>query len=310
LKGFLEFLNERQSLFEDPTYCYLDYKDYYSPAYYVMLASSLNSNRYIERYFDCHPNGAGYLNTIGFQAQVFSTNSSHVHRVTAGKNYSPLVKLASQAEVDSATTTINSCIRQFASRNTNIDRLCHVVGELHDNVWAHGNATGYSMAQKWKVPYSDDHLLEFGIADSGLGFLAELQNAQIPVTNDMEAINWCIQEGNSTKIAKDDFAQALPQDYLGAVPASHAVPFRTDGSHHQGLGLHHLIALVNEFNGELHIFSGDCRLHVKEGKSGYHRVDIPWQGVAISCRFRESCLNVKLEAALDVELMEIMKDLV
>lgn len=263
----------------------------------------------MERFFDCHPKISGYLRTIGFNAAVFNAQQHNVSRVTIGTNYSPLVKLTSQADVDSATTTINSCIRQFACRNRNISRLCHVVGELHDNVWAHGNATGFSMAQKWKVPNENDYFLEFGIADSGLGFLVELKNAKVPVLNHVDAINWCIQEGNSTKIIRDDFAQVLPSDFLGAVPVSHTVPYRTDGSNHQGLGLYQLVELVSEFNGELNILSGDHYLHVRHGVSEYRPVDIPWQGVAISCRFRESHLNIELKDVSDDELTQIMRDL-
>jgi len=309
LKGFLDFLADRPTLFEDPALCYLDFRDYYSPAYYTMLASALIHARYIQRYFDCHKKGASYLNTIGFISSVFGTQTNPVNRISAGHTYSPLVKLSSQADVDTATGTINNCIRSFANQNSNIARLYHVVGELHDNVWAHGNSAGFSMAQKWKVPNEHDYYLEFAVADSGLGFLAELKAARIQVANHKEAIEWCIKEGNSSKLVTDEFAQSIPSDFLGNVPSSHTVQYRTDGSNHQGLGLYHLIALVYEFNGELHIFSGNCRLHIRDGVSTYYYTSTPWQGVAISCRFRESCLNMPLESAPDDELSQIINDL-
>ncbi len=49
-------------------------------------------------------------------------------------------------------------------------------------------------------------------------FLRELRRADIPgIESHQDAIEWCIQEGNSSKHAdlQDDWAQQVPGDYMG-----------------------------------------------------------------------------------------------
>jgi hypothetical protein len=102
-------------------------------------------------------------------------------RINVGVNYSPLVSLNSEQVVDAATSAMQGCIRSLVSQDINIDfaaELCDVVGDLHDNVWSHAQSPGVSMAQKWNAPMvSGEHIIEFALADSGRGFLAELRRA-------------------------------------------------------------------------------------------------------------------------------------
>ncbi|MDO9316599.1 MAG: hypothetical protein Q7V56_00160 [Gammaproteobacteria bacterium] len=70
----------------------------------------------------------------------------------------------------------------------------NVVGELHDNVWSHGKSTGFSMAQKFKVPYEEDYFIEFALADMGLGLRGEMIRAGKEVSSHEAAIEWCLKK--------------------------------------------------------------------------------------------------------------------
>ena len=98
------------------------------------------------------------------------------HRKGVGGNYSPLVLLESREQTDTAAGEINNCIRDLFGEPEYVEfvsTICELVGDLLDNVWAHGKATGFSMAQKWNNP--PDFNFEFAVADYGMGFLKELQ---------------------------------------------------------------------------------------------------------------------------------------
>jgi len=47
-----------------------------------------------------------------------------------------------------------------------------------------------------------------------------MKRARKPASSDQEAIEWCLVEGNSTKHAndEDDWAQRLPDDFVGSNP--------------------------------------------------------------------------------------------
>lgn len=310
MKGYNFFFDELLPSFERSEEIYLE-RDYYAPSFYCLLASSLYSKNYIERYFSFHPEMEWYLKVINFNYTVFSQGKADtIARPNAAINYSPLVRLASANDVDNATSTINSCIRHFAGNNPNMSLLYKVVGELHDNVCSHGLKTGFSLAQKTKIPNQNDYYFEFSVADSGLGFLHELKRARIKgIENDVDAIEWCVMEGHSTKLPPEDFVQSLREDFLGSVPSSHLVQTRDDGSNHQGLGLFHLISLVDKFNGELLVASGFGRLTVKDGVRRTFIDTSYWQGVAISVKLKESELQMQAKREIDDELAEVMRAL-
>ncbi len=294
-KGLLCALNEL-STHHDTEYNYFHLpKDFYHPGYLVAMAAYLHLHRVEKRGFDCHPEIAGYLDAMAMSSALWGSDGYSQQRVNEGRNYSVITPLHSEEVVDFATTSINGCIREFTQGNNHsgITELFHVVGELHDNVWSHGLSSGFSMAQKTRVPYMDDNYLEFSLADSGLGFLAETNRAGIGHQSHQEAISWCLVEGNSTKHGDDidEWAQHLPNDNVGGSPFGAQVETRGDENHHQGLGLAHLVKLVRKYSGELSLASGDtCFTIDSTGQEAYHTLGNFWQGVAISCRFRESLL--------------------
>ncbi len=213
-----------------------------------------------------------------------------------GINYSPLVCLSDEHATDSASSCVSKWIKSSADANCNgqaLSGLLHVVGELHDNVWSHGKSTGYSMAQKW--PQGEIRYLEFALADRGLGFKREMERVGKTPSSHAEAIEWCIQEGNSTKHGdnESEWAQRAPEDIIGPTPygPQTQVTFN-QGNHHQGLGLHQLKELVKKYSGQLQICSGDCIYTLDELGQESYLGGIPyWQGTAISCRLSEYALN-------------------
>ncbi|EKO3524411.1 hypothetical protein K7V76_004325 [Vibrio fluvialis] len=288
--------------------------DFYSPGYLAALTAFLKEKRTSERGFDCDRTLNGYLETLGLYNILWDRPAPH--RVAHGRNYTPITQLSSAEATDDVTTSINGCIRHFTGyTGGGLIDLTHVVGELLDNVWSHGQSTGFAMAQKTAVPHTngEDHYLEFSVADRGIGFLEETRRtgkaAEHNITTDLEAINWCIQRGNSTKHADDvdEWAQQIPPEHIGESPYGSGIGSSYEVNHHQGLGLAHLVELVQNFHGKMIIASGNAMLTVEErGNRIETELDEPWKGVAISCKFRLSSLVQEIEEEIDEDLMAII----
>ncbi|EDX0374125.1 hypothetical protein GTL21_004906 [Salmonella enterica] len=287
------------------------------PGGMVILAAYINQNHIGSE--KCIFPKKGYMEAIGFYSALWGVESYEYKRVNVGKNYSLLTPLISAEMADVATTSINGCIRRLAYPDgapypTGISALNHVVGEMHDNVWSHGKSTGYSFAQKTAVPGTNqqDHYLEFALADCGLGFLRELKRVNISgINTHKESIEWCIQEGHSSKHADwyDDWSQQLPDGHTGGNVFGLKVPVKEYGNNHQGLGLTHLVALVKRYDGELMLASGDSCLHYADGSAVYKTLSSAWQGVALSCRFKLSKLSDEPEEQIPHDIQSIMEQL-
>ncbi|WP_248738362.1 hypothetical protein [Pseudomonas sp. MWU12-2029] len=295
---------------------------YYSPGFIAAFAAYLTNKR-VHRESVVFDNDANreYFSAVGLALAVWGIDDYPFQRRNAGVNYATLTPLASQDAVETATAQINGCLRAYASngavdysRSPAFKELTHVVGELHDNVWSHGLNTGYSVAQRQSIRRGDDHAVEFSLADCGMGFFEELKRARIAAKNgirsDRDAIAWCIQEGNSSKLAaaQDDWAQSVPNDFIGGNPFGNvAMVTGENGNHHQGLGLAKLVELAETYRGVLQIASGNCLMTMRLGYNAQFRIlREPWKGVAISLSLKESSLMAaKADVAEDVE--DIMK---
>lgn len=270
-----------------------------TPGYFAVLAAHLK--RYKITADAVHFNSIrqlSYSQTIKLQEAVWSTKGPELSRPRLGKTYSPIVHLCSAESVNEATSQINDCIRNMVNAELvpALGPLFSVIGELHDNVWSHGLNSGFSTAQK----NHHDESIEFCLADCGIGLLEELKSKKINVArNHQEAIEWCIQEGNSSKllnaelIEEDEWAQSMPNDHVGSSPFGKqvAIKARSDGNNHQGLGLAKTIQLVNSYKAELILATGNCALHIKSnGEKNY--LDLPhcWRGVAISIKINRNHL--------------------
>lgn len=309
---------ETITAFHDKEYRELDipHGNFFHPGYLVVLAAYINHHQLMQR--DCALPHVEYLKSVGLHRAVWGGNADNRNRVNVGRNYSLVTALKNVEAVDIATSSINSCIRRLAFPDggpypEGLINLTHVVGELHDNVWSHGHSTGFSFAQKSCVPKTKkrEHYLEFALADCGMGFLAELKRAGIAeVDSHQEAIEWCIKQGNSSKHADniDEWAQQLPGDHVGGNVFGSGVTVREESNNHQGLGLAHLMELVSTYNGQLILASGDACLQADGSSKSYETLRTPWQGVAISCKFKIS--DLALESSGDVadgELADIMR---
>jgi len=270
---------------------FYDIKDtFLAPGYWVAYSAKALDEGLEDKNL-CFPSKdlAGYAAAIGFSRLLWGEDNYQAHRVNEGKNYSTLTLLDQPQATDRATEHINSCVRLLITDEEHqvfVSSLCDVIGDLHDNVWSHGQSTGVSMAQKWRNG-RNGYFLEFALADCGLGFKRELTRVGMEFANDREAIEWCIQEGNSTKKrnTQDDFAQRLPGDVIGNPIPGVGVPVAND-NHHMGLGLAKLVDLVKRYHGELWLASGtDMLIIASNGLQRYEKIEFPWNGVAIACRF-------------------------
>jgi hypothetical protein len=297
---------------------------YYSPGFIAAFAAYLTHKRVNQKsvVFD-NENHKGYFSAVGLAKAVWGVDDYQYERKNAGLNYAPLTALASQDDVDKATAQINSCLRSFARSGPEdyvsspaFKELTHVVGEMHDNVWSHGLNTGFSVAQRHAIKNGSGYAIEFSLADCGMGFLQELKRSRIAsakgIATDREAVEWCIQEGNSSKLAKleDEWAQAVPDDHLGSSPfGGIAVARSGNGNHHQGLGLAKLLELARSYEGVLNVASGDCLMMLRRGGQSFRRLSQPWKGVAVSLSIKESSLMAaKVVEAEDVrDIMNLLR---
>jgi len=266
------------------------------------------------------PNQQSYARTLGLDKALNSNSDNELARPNEGNTYSRLVKINNVDSTDTATSTINSCLRKLAPENSHkvgFRALCDVIGELHSNVWDHGLKTAFSTAQRYNVPASrdDDYFFEFSLADSGLGFKREMERTGLTPADDIEAIRWCIQKGNSTKKTgdRDEFSQRLPSDHAGNPFGTNIETFQSDGNenHHQGLGLAKLVDLIKETSGELCLVSGHGVFTINpEGVYNYEHIETSWSGVALSCRFKSSKLFIDEEpASPDIEqIMDVLME--
>ncbi len=298
-QGLLEALNRLEGLI-GPTRDELTVPGtFFAPGFWATLAAFAWRKRIAPDHIHLDRKLHGYFSAIGF-ARAFGQLDDYPHeRRNRGATYSMLEHLDNPETTDTATSAINGCIRNSIGRDLPkpfVDMFCDVVGDLHENVWAHGRASGFSIAQRWKEsprnPPSNEYNIEFALADSGKGFLSEVQSVGLPIKTDREAIEWCIQEGHSTKKIQptSDWAQRMPPDLIGN-PLLGIEQTRVSENHHMGLGLAKLVRLVREFRGFLWLASGNSVLKLAPGSEpAYIDTKYSWQGVAMACRFRSSDL--------------------
>jgi hypothetical protein len=292
MEGLYELLNRNVALSGSGRDGFFDiHNSYFSPGFWTAYVARARSRNLCLQDLSISSGILGYAKAIAIERALGQPDTYEHERIRAGANYSPLVLLESREGTDSATGEINRCIRSLFGEEQYaefVSSICELVGDLLDNVWAHGKATGFSMAQKWRDP-PDGFLFEFAVADCGLGFLRELRRVGMTIADDRAAIEWCIQPGNSTKKRDvDEWAQRLPTDMMGNPMGSFGRVVESD-NHHMGLGLAKLITAVEQFNGWCWLASGNAMLCITpDGQRSYRDISIPWQGVALACRFDSS----------------------
>lgn len=292
MDGLYDLLNRDVALSEAGRDGFFDFHtSYASPGFWTAYTARARARCLPVQDLPISNDTLGYAKAIAIERALGQPDTYVRERKHAGDNYSPLVLLESREETDGATSEINQCIRGLFAEEQYaefVSTICELVGDLLDNVWAHGKATGFSMAQKWRNP-PDGFLFEFAVADCGLGFLRELRRVGMVIEDDRAAIEWCIQRGNSTKKRDvDEWAQRLPADMTGNPMGTSGRIVESD-NHHMGLGLAKLIDAVEEFHGWCWLASGSAILCISpDGQRTYENLPIPWQGVALACRFDSS----------------------
>lgn len=199
-----------------------------------------------------------------------------------GVTYTKLTKLATHAEVDGCNAVINDLIQEQLEPFSPLmaSQLRKVVGELHDNVASHARGLGYSCAQVYTG--SGDYRIEFAIADAGCGMLKNVQSVVPEINSACDAIQWCLQKGNTTAQNRKDeeWVQRLPEDARWN-PFGDTVAVRSTENHHIGEGLWRLSELVRSVDGNLWIASGDGQYRCVSGKEQTAQNRFNWSGVAI-----------------------------
>lgn len=197
-----------------------------------------------------------------------------------GRTYSPLVHVQSDHDVDACNSVINDLIaNQLGHFAAVAQHAYYLVGELHNNVPAHANGAGFSMAQF----YGKKGVLEVAVADGGCGMLPNVQRFDPGIQTHIDAIQWCLVEGNTTG-QSDPWAQQLPDDALSN-PYSDGVP-TTDSNpnHHVGLGLARLQQFVHLASGEFAVWSGDEYLVSSQAGQNSFSASHYWDGVVVVFR--------------------------
>lgn len=215
-----------------------------------------------------------YARTIGFEDALAGREPSR--RPEKGRSYSALARLEHAEAVEQASEVINEFIYDaLADHQALATRIARVVGELHDNVASHAKGVGFSAAQLF------DDRVEIAIADAGVGMLRNVQRVRSDLRNDLDAVRWCLEKGNTTAVEVHDLAQWLPEDATGSpFPSGIATTRERVQNHHIGEGLWQLGELVRATRGALLVWSGTAqvlRSEVEETSDSSR----PWQGVAI-----------------------------
>lgn len=286
----------------------IDENDFLTPSYIVTIAAYIKKKGISSESLKVTANKHyTYLNTIEFYKALWDISCPSA-RPNVGNTYSVLTLLDNEESTNEANTQIISCINSFTSnyRSDGLNDLKEVIGEVHDNVWSHGKSTGFSMTQSYK-----NGIIEFALADCGGGFLKELRRVGLDICSHKAAIEWCIKKGNSSKKIEadrhDDWIQQLPSDAIGN-PMGKSAKYRKSNNH-AGLGLAKLIELIQQYNGTLHIISGDSALSIHPGSPNITYVSLDshyWDGVVIMCKLNEGNLKKEVQTSADTELSDIL----
>lgn len=296
-------------------------KAFYLPSFWVTSLAYLKKCNLDSQILDFEDaDNQHYAKAIMFYDHLGDENAYSQARTNNGVVYSTIEHLHTREFANESHSRICNLIRTQVAKckkadtdevNQGLNEFLDVIGELHDNVVSHSKGDGYSMAQAYRRNNVIDNIV-FSITDNGIGFFDELKGKKIQVQSHQESIEWCIQEGNSSKKPlEDEWAQRLPEDTLDNPYGPEVNAFEdNNGNNHQGLGLARLMQLCLKFSGDLIIITGDsCLMMDNQGNKRYIELSSDWKGVAISVRIRpDSFIKQQPEATEEVvNLMDILR---
>lgn len=266
----------------------------------AMLAAFIKKNSISKELIVPDDNVDSYLNTIDFYNLVWNEPRTN-KQWAVGRSYCPLIELSSPEHTDTATTIIGNILERRCGEDAY--SVIDVIGELIDNVWSHGKALGYAVAQVSR----DD--IKFSVVDIGKGFKNVLQEANISgIKSDIDAINWSIQKGHTSKGQEDEWAQFLPFDSYED-PFSSGVPIKEEENHHEGLGLYKLVDLVQKTKGNLSILSGQGLKFISAERELDSELKNHWQGVVIYCTLNIRNIKNALQNSDASDIDAILKEI-
>lgn len=195
-----------------------------------------------------------------------------------GMNYSPVVPLLQEEDVEFATGTVTTCLfhQLGAAYRGFAQEVSGVVGELHDNVLSHARGAGYSALQLY-----EGRRIEFAVADGGVGLLRNAKSTA-SVSTDQAAIEWALTKNNTSARPTPDLAQKVPSDMIHNPFRGRAI-VSTTSNNHMGHGLWRLTELVKSFQGSLWVASGEASFLISPAspRGEYRRFPLGWKGLAI-----------------------------
>ena len=248
------------------------------PGMWSALAAFMDKNKVPPQQIEWgNKNLRSYAQTLKLEEVLGYNPSQDLNRPNEDNTYTPLVRLNQRGDGRATANLIGNFLLERVNKQEHpgILELVKVIGELFDNVEAHGCSPAFGCAQIYQ-----GQEIEFALVDYGIGFLEEIKSSRQSgvASSHREAIDWCLQEGTSTKEVEDEWAQQIPH--------SSSVEQQTQtGNHHQGLGLYEFQQLAASYNASLYIASGDCVLGMSQGGQREYNEIPEWRGVALSCSF-------------------------
>ena len=146
-------LSHVETIYDEEQHAILVPSEFCNPGFWTVACALAKSHGIAKEEFQfADDKRRDYASAIGLSRAVWGYDDYSYARRGEGMNYSSIVHLDCEEATDTATVTINQCIRRFMREHPQyksfVSNLCDVVGDLHDNVWSHGKNSGFSMAQK------------------------------------------------------------------------------------------------------------------------------------------------------------------
>jgi len=227
-----------------------------SPSVSTALASFATTGEINHTLLAFSPSAGDYAETNGLKKAIQRQDVSIPTTGLQGRTYSPLIQLFNESTVDKANQIINDVLHANLAQKYSqfTHELCKVVGELHDNVASHSDGTGFSCAQVYNKQSDVDSSVELSVADNGCGMRRKVEAFLETKTSSTEAIEWCVEKGNTTYKEPGKFAQK-DEEFATQVGYPEGVQTFSSRNHHLGIGLFRLKNLVEICRGGLWIMS-------------------------------------------------------
>lgn len=256
-----------------------------TPLHAVCLAGRFQSRAFDSNSLSFACDARNYAENCGLLFHLGLSQEIPIRGGKSGLTYCPIESIIDAAEVDGCNQRIASLLRSQLGSCPNkslVNATCGVVGELHDNIASHARGRGFSAAQVYR---GGQQVIQIAIADVGQGIGPNVRRAGLDLT-DPQAIEWCLQRGNTTANLKKQVDSLIGPQRLGIdsiwTPYPDSTPTTNSDNHHMGEGLYRLTELIRETGGETWIWSGKSAVECKKNARIPIVTDIEWTGTVIA----------------------------